>query len=259
MPIAKRPPANFSALLYGVFSLLGFIVLWWLSAKLAASPQLLPSPGKVIAVTWQQILNGEMPRNVGITLLRVLAAFGLAMAIGSAAGYLAGRSLRANALMNPWLIITLNLPVLVVIILAFIWIGLNEAAAVLAVVIAKIPTVMVTVREGAQALDPGLDEVAVIYRLPQLRRLRRIVLPQLAPYLAAAGRSGLSITWKIVLIVELMGRPNGVGFELNVFFQAFDVAGVLAYGFSFAAIMLLIETAILQPWERHVNAWRRNA
>jgi NitT/TauT family transport system permease protein len=57
--------------------------------------------------------------------------------------------------MNPWLIITLNLPVLVVIILAFIWIGLNEAAAVLAVVIAKIPTVMVTVREGAQALDPG--------------------------------------------------------------------------------------------------------
>jgi NitT/TauT family transport system permease protein len=161
--------------------------------------------------------------------------------------------------MNPWLIITLNLPVLVVIILAFIWIGLNEAAAVLAVVIAKIPTVMVTVREGAQALDPGLDEVAVIYRLPQLRRLRRIVLPQLAPYLAAAGRSGLSITWKIVLIVELMGRPNGVGFELNVFFQAFDVAGVLAYGFSFAAIVLLIETAILQPWERHVNAWRRNA
>ena len=259
MPIAKRPPANFSALRYGVFSLLGFIVLWWLSAKLAASPQLLPSPGKVIAFTWQQILNGEMPRNVGITLLRVLAAFGLAMAIGSAAGYLAGRSPRANALMNPWLIITLNLPVLVVIILAFIWIGLNEAAAVLAVVIAKIPTVMVTVREGAQALDPGLDEVAVIYRLPLLRRLRRIVLPQLAPYLAAAGRSGLSITWKIVLIVELMGRPNGVGFELNVFFQAFDVAGVLAYGFSFAAIMLLIETAILQPWERHVNAWRRNA
>ena len=62
-----------------------------------------------------------------------------------------------------------------------------------------------------------------------------------------------------MLIVELMGRPNGVGFELNVFFQAFDVAGVLAYGFSFAAIMLLIETAILQPWERHVNAWRRNA
>jgi NitT/TauT family transport system permease protein len=161
--------------------------------------------------------------------------------------------------MNPWLIITLNLPVLVVIILVFIWIGLNEAAAVLAVVIAKIPTVIVTVREGAQALDPGLDEVVVIYRLPRLRRLRRIVLPQLAPYLAAAGRSGLSITWKIVLIVELMGRPNGVGFELNVFFQAFDVAGVLAYGFSFAAIMLLIETAILQPWERHVNAWRRNA
>ena len=259
MRIAKRPAAHFSALRYSALSLTGFIVLWWVAAHLAGSPQLLPSPGKVIAVTWQQILNGTMPRSIGITLLRVLVAFSLAMAVGSAAGYLAGRSPRANALMNPWLIITLNLPVLVVIILVFIWVGLNEAAAVLAVVIAKIPTVMVTVREGAQALDPGLDEVATVYRLPRLRRLRRIVLPQLAPYLAAAGRSGLSITWKIVLIVELLGRPNGVGFELNVFFQNFDVAGVLAYGFAFAAIMLFIETAILQPWERHVNAWRRSA
>lgn len=174
MRIARQPAANFSALGYGIVSLAGFIALWWMSAKLAASPQLLPSPGKVIAVTWQQILNGAMPRSIGITLLRVLVAFSFAMAAGSAAGYLAGRSPRANALMNPWLIITLNLPVLVVIILVFIWIGLNEAAAVLAVVIAKIPTVMVTVREGAQALDPGLDEVAAIYRLPQLRRLRRI-------------------------------------------------------------------------------------
>jgi NitT/TauT family transport system permease protein len=158
MRIARRPAAHFSALRYGALSLTGFIVLWWVAAHLAGSPQLLPSPGNVVAVTWQQILNGTMPRSIGITLLRVLVAFSLAMAVGSAAGYLAGRSPRANALMNPWLIITLNLPVLVLIILVFIWVGLNEAAAVLAVVIAKIPTVMVTVREGAQALDPGRVE-----------------------------------------------------------------------------------------------------
>ena len=71
-------------------------------------------------------------------------------------------------------------------------------AAVLAVALAKVPTVMVTVREGARALDPGFDKLASVYGLPLRRRMRRIVMPQLAPYLAAAGRSGLSITWKIV-------------------------------------------------------------
>jgi NitT/TauT family transport system permease protein len=179
------------------------------------------------------------------------------MAIGVVAGYVAGRSPRADAVMDPWLVIALNLPVLVVIILVYIWVGLNELAAVLAVAIAKTPTVMVTLREGARALDPGLDDLAQVFRIGRLRRLRRIVVPQLSPYLAAAARGGLSITWKIVLIVELLGRPNGVGFVLNLFFQDFNVAGILAYGFVFAAVMLLIETVLLQRWERRVNDWRR--
>jgi NitT/TauT family transport system permease protein len=240
-------------------SLLVLLAVWWIAAGLAASPQLMPSPGHVLATLLRLTRNGDLPVNTAITLARVGVAFVLAMMIGSGIGFLAGRSARVNAAIDPWLIVSLNLPVLVVIVLAYIWIGLNELAAVLAVVIAKTPTVVVTVREGARALDPRLDEMAAVYRLPPLRRLRRVALPQLAPYLAAAGRSGLSITWKIVLIVELLGRPNGVGFELNLQFQNFDVAGILAYGLSFAAIMLVAEATLLQPWERRANAWRRHA
>jgi NitT/TauT family transport system permease protein len=240
-----------------LISLAGFVLLWWAAARLAGKPQLLPAPQVVASFAWNQILSGAMPLNLGITLARVAAAFALSMLAGVLAGTIAGRSARADALIDPWLVIALNLPVLVVIVLVYIWVGLNELAAVLAVAIAKTPTVTVTVREGARALDPGLEELAQVFRLGRWRRLRRIVLPQLAPYLAAAARSGLSITWKIVLIVELLGRPNGVGFVLNLYFQDFNVAGILAYGFVFAAVMLLIETVLLQRWERRVNDWRR--
>lgn len=202
------------------------------------------------------LADGSMARNIGATLLRVAAAFTLSMAAGVALGTLAGRSARANALIDPWLVVALNLPVLVVVVLAYIWVGLNETAAVLAVTIAKMPTVIVTLREGARALDPGLDEMAAAFRVPAGRRLARLVLPQLLPYLAAAGRGGLSITWKIVLVVELFGRPNGVGFALNLFFQDFDVAAILAYGMVFACLMLVVETALLQPLERWANGWR---
>jgi NitT/TauT family transport system permease protein len=118
------------------------------------------------------------------------------------------------------------------------------------------PTVVVTVREGARALNPAFDDLAQVFQLTHWRRLRRVVLPQLAPYLAAAARGGLSVTWKIVLIVELLGRSNGIGFALNLFFQNFNVAGILAYGLSFAGIMLLLEFFVLQPLEQRVNAWR---
>ena len=83
------------------------------------------------------------------------------------------------------------------------------------------------------------------------------MLPQLQPYLAAAARSGLALIWKIVLVVELLGRSNGVGFQLGVYFQLFDVAGILAYALSFIAIVQLIEWGILQPLERRVGRWRR--
>jgi NitT/TauT family transport system permease protein len=87
-------------------------------------------------------------------------------------------------------------------------------------------------------------------------RLRHVLLPQLAPYIAAAARSGLSLVWKIVLVVELMGRSNGVGFEIGVAFQLFDVTRILAYALAFIAVMLTIETFLVQPLERHAARWR---
>jgi NitT/TauT family transport system permease protein len=242
-----------------LIGLAGFVALWSLLAHQAGPGPLLPSPLRVAAFAWRETLDGALPRQMAATLARVGAAFVLAMVAGSVVGYAMGRSVRANALADPWLVIALNLPLLMIVILAYIWIGLNDVAAVLAVVVAKAPTVVVTIREGARALDPGLEEMAAAFRLSPLRRLRAVVLPQLAPYLAASGRSGLSITWKIVLVVELLGRPNGVGFALNFYFQNFDVTGIIAYGMAFAVVMLLVESAVLQPLERRANRWRAPA
>ena len=86
-----------------------------------------------------------------------------------------------------------------------------------------------------------------------------MLAPQLAPYFAAAARSGLSLVWKIVLVVELMGRSNGVGFEINIAFQLFDMTLLLAYALPFVGVMLAIETFVVQPFERSASRWRPRA
>jgi NitT/TauT family transport system permease protein len=63
--------------------------------------------------------------------------------------------------------------------------------------------------------------------------------------------------WKIVLVVELLGRSNGVGYEINVAFQLFDVSVILAYAIAFVVVVQVIEVGILQPLEARAEQWRR--
>lgn len=218
---------------------------------------MLPSPPEVLQVIWRETQGGDLPYHLSATLLRVLASFIIAMLVGSTIGILMGRSEGINQFFDPWLIFFLNIPALVVIILCYIWFGLVEWSAILAIVINKIPNVVVTLREGARTLDKGYLEMAHSFRLSRRKILLHITLPQLLPYFTVAARSGLSLIWKIVLVVELLGRSNGVGFQLHLFFQMFDVAGILAYSLSFILIMLILEYAFLQPLERRANRWRR--
>mgnify|MGYP000458653139 CR=1 FL=1 len=260
-PPAARPAVwaggGLRRALIPALSLLALLALWQIAALLAHNPRLMPAPAAVLAKIGADSLTGELPWNLAITLLRVAASFVIAMTVGVALGILVGRVRLADELGQPWLLFFLNLPALVTIVLAYIWIGLVESAAILAVALNKIPNVVVTIREGARALDPGLNEMAQVFKVPQRRRLRDIVLPQLYPYLAGAARTGLALIWKIVLVVELLGRSNGVGFQLGVYFQLFDVAGILAYALSFIAVVQLIEWGVLQPLERRVTQWRR--
>jgi NitT/TauT family transport system permease protein len=73
----------------------------------------------------------------------------------------------------------------------------------------------------------------------------------------AATRSGLALIWKIILVVELLGRSNGMGYQLHLFFQLFDVASILAYTIAFVAIIQLIELMILKPLDKKSLRWRR--
>ena len=187
---------------------LGLLIAAWYTGSHFAGERLLPAPQVVALAMLDEARSGALALNLGVTLARVAAAFIIAMALGCALGLIMGRSRVSDRLGDPWLIVLLNLPALVIIVLAYIWAGLTEIAAISAVALNKLPIATVTVREGARSLDTALDEMAQVFRMRAWTRIRHIMLPQLAPYLAAAARAGLSLVWKIVLIVELLGRPN---------------------------------------------------
>jgi NitT/TauT family transport system permease protein len=179
----------------------------WFAGSHIVGARLLPPPQAVGLAIIQETRSGALAFNLGVTLARVAVSFTIAMALGTVIGLAMGRIPLADRLGDPWLVILLNLPALVIIVLAYVWAGLTETAAI---ALNKLPIATVTVREGARALDRTLDEMAVVFRMGRWVRMRHVVLPQLAPYLAVAARSGLSLVWKIVLIVELLAGHRNV-------------------------------------------------
>src|SRR5262245_26392355 len=209
-------------MLWTAASLALLAALWTIAAGIAGS-RFFPAPLPVLQRIAEGVADGELLAHVGITLARVAASFILAMGVGCAIGIAMGRSRRLDSFFDGWLILFLNMPALVTIILCYIWFGLNEAAAILAVAVNKIPNAAVTLREGARAIDRDYHEMAQVFEFGGWRTFRHVTLPQLMPYMAAAARSGLALVWKIVLVVELLGRSSGVGFQLYTAFQLFDV------------------------------------
>jgi len=244
-----------SSFINSTLSLGLLLLIWQVTASIAASP-VLPSPVLVFTTLIDAINSGELPHHLGITLFRLAISFFLAMLLGIAIGLALGRHKQTNLFFDSWLIILLNIPALVTIILCYIWFGLIETAAIFAVVVNKLPNVIVTIREGARNLDEELIEMSVAYRFGKWKTIRHVIMPQLYPYIMASARTGLALIWKIVLVVELLGRSDGMGYQIHLFFQLFDITSILAYTVSFIFVIQLIETTILKPLDKQSQRWK---
>jgi NitT/TauT family transport system permease protein len=247
-----RLPKN----LLPTLSLLAFLAVWQ-GLAVYLNSNTLPTPETVAKVFWLACVTGRLPFHLGVTLLRLVVSFTIAMILGCAIGIVLGRNKKLDAFFDNWLVIFLNVPALVTIILCYVWFGLVESAAILAVVVNKLPNVIVPIREGTRTLDQDLLDMARCFHFSKRKTLVHVIWPQLHSFVMGATRSGLALIWKIILVVELLGRSNGMGYQLHLFFQLFDVASILAYTIAFVAVIQMIELLILKPLDKKSMRWRR--
>lgn len=228
----------------------------WQVLAMAFPARLFPTPVAVAVQLWEHLTAGKLVADLGKTLTRAFIGFFVAMSLGTAIGIACGRSRVVDRLLSSTVVIGLNLPAIVVAIMLYIWLGLTEFALILAVVLNKLPLVIVTIREGVRSFSAEYDELARAYRFGFWRRLVFVGAPQLTPFVMAAARTGLSLIWKIVLVFEVLGSDGGVGFRISTFFQFFDIKGILSYSTAFILVVFAFEYLILRPLERWVLRWR---
>lgn len=242
--------------LYVVASLF-LLALAWQAVSSLVGADVLPGPVASVVAVGQANQEGYLWSDIGITAYRIVGAFLIALAAAVAAGAVLGRSALAARLFGPWVTIGASIPSLVVIVIVYLSVGVNDRAAMIGTALIVAPTITFAVWDGIRAINPELQEMARTFAVPRFTILRRVILPQTTPFIFAAARSGLSLTWRLMIFVELLGRSSGVGYRIQYFYNLVDMKRVMAAALPFIALMLLFEFCVLRPLERWAFRWRR--
>ncbi|WP_200250691.1 ABC transporter permease [Thiococcus pfennigii] len=195
--------------------------------------------------------------NLATTVSRVAVGFLVSFLIGSIAGVLIGRFRFLESAAKPYFSVALTIPALCWGTIAILLFGISELTAVFTIAVVVGPVIALNFVSGMKSLDPSLLDMAKVFNLRQATIVQQLILPQLVPYALAATRYGFSLSWKVVVIVEMLGLSNGIGYEITYWFNMFSMEKVLALTLIFSFFMLLVEYAAIRPVERRLTRWRR--
>lgn len=245
-----RPPPELTALAIG-------LVIWWVCAGTVLAH--LPGPSAVVDEFISAVSSPLFYESMLITLRRIVLAWTTGFLIALTIGVLMARNRYIEALVHPVVFVGLALPGPVTILFSTLWLGLGELATLVALTLAVTPFMVTFVYDGSKALDPGLFQMASVYRFGAGARFGHVILPQLAPALLSAARFGFAMGWKLVVLVEALSAGTGIGERIEYYFSFNRPAAVIAWTFGFTIVMVLVEILVFRTISRHVFRWRPKA
>ncbi len=181
-----------------------WLLIWQSASILTGLELLLASP---VSVFWALVkLLGTKVFYITLvnSFLKITLGFLTAFAAGTILGFVSGRLGIVEEILNPPVQLMKTLPITSFIILLLIWFG-SENVAVFIAFIVVFPMIYTGVIEGVRKTDIKLKEMAEIFGIPMLRRIRCIYVPQILPFVEANLKTGIGMCWKAGVSAEVIG------------------------------------------------------
>jgi sulfonate transport system permease protein len=232
------------------------LAVWSVTAQLGwLPPQILPKPSEVASALCDLASSGDLVRNTGISLLRVIEGFAAGAVLGLLLGIAMGLSEAVEDYVKPIFTAFAQVPTLGWIPLLMLMVGIGEPLKVLVIAKAAFVPVTLNTYAGIRAV-PGLyREVGTMFRFSRWQVLTKIVLPASVPPIFTGLRYGLTHAWNALVAVELLASAEGLGyllvwgrqmFWLDTMMGAMLIIGIV--GFALDRVMAVLEARLLR-WQ----------
>jgi NitT/TauT family transport system permease protein len=233
------------------------VVAWEALVQLRGiAPIYLPAPSSVLVYLWRMILDGSLPYNLAITLLRIFVGFAVAAATGILLGIAMGMSRTIARVADVWIAALYPLPKISLIPLLIIWVGTGEAYKIVISAVSAFFPIVISTYAGIRQTDRGLIMAAKDLGANPRQIQMKVVIPGAIPSIFAGLHLGMGVAIILVVAAEMIGGSSqgGMGWLLISSGQVMATEKVFA-----SLIVLAVVGAIvikLQQWiDRKVAPW----
>lgn len=240
----------------GVINITAFFVLWQIAATTTDIPQLfLPSVTDVFRELQEMHDEGILWGNLAISAWIYVVGMVISIAIAVPLGLFIGGVRVVDRVAAPYVWAVYTTPRLILMPLVLLWVGINDTARVVIIVLSAVPATMVVVMEGVKTVDNSLLRAARSFGAGRFARFRFVVLPATVPFVATGIRMGVSRGLIGLFIGELFTAANGIGYIITLAGKTFNSART--YGMLLIFILFCVAmVGLSQLLERKVSVWR---
>ncbi|MFT8889651.1 MAG: ABC transporter permease [Ethanoligenens sp.] len=210
--VSKKFQKVFNRLIIPVALLIAWDIL---SVYKVFPPMIIPAPEKVWHNFVTQIQSGMLPKDLTMSLLRVVKGFAVGAVLGISIGILLGISARANEMLSGILNGIRQIPPIAWIPLFIVWFGVGDMSKIVLVAKGTFFPVLLNTIDGIRNADPGHLEVAQLYHIKKSDLIWKVYLPSAIPFVFVGLRLGAGMAWMSVVAAEMLASTSGIGYRIN--------------------------------------------
>jgi ABC-type nitrate/sulfonate/bicarbonate transport system permease component len=179
-----------------------FLVIWELAGRSLGAAIL--APPSIVAADYLELLRqGDMLRELALSLRQMAIGYVAACVIGMPLGVVMGRSRVADAIFHPWVAMFVVTSTAALIPLLILFLGTGIWLRVTVVFLSTVFYVVLTTYNGARGIAPNQLAVGRAFGAGRLQIFRKIMIPATYPYLLTAARIGLIHAIRAMVTAEL--------------------------------------------------------
>lgn len=243
-------------LLCKVAGFLCLLALWQFAASQMSS-MVLASPRDSIKALVGLAGNGHFWQTLGVSLVRLTLALAIGGTIGFLLGLWSGRNLYVRQFLAPFRWLLMSIPPVIVVLMAMLWFGMGDTMVVFITVLLLSPSIYVNTQKGVEQISPTWLELAHIYRFTWLQRLEKVYIPAISAPLCAALVIICCKGVRIIVLAEVLGANNGLGYELANARGNFDISELYAWVTTSLLLVALLEFMVFQPLQDRLLSWQQ--